>query len=56
MMIDGNKYYAYPREYFTDSVGRGFSDERWKDFIQEMDKFALNYCITLEKVLAEKYA
>jgi hypothetical protein len=51
MSPNPNNYYTYPRQYFTDSVGRGFSDKHWADFAQAMDKYALSYMNTLEKVL-----
>lgn len=54
MSVDRDNYYSYPRAYFADSVGRPFSEARWKDFVQAMDKYALQYMNTLEKVLRER--
>lgn len=53
MPIDRNDYYSYPRYYFSDSVGRPYSEQQWEDFIQAMDKYALEYMYALEDSLRE---
>lgn len=51
MAVNPENYYTYPRQYFTDSVGRPFTQKHWQDFAIAMDKYAIFYMNNLEKVL-----
>ena len=51
-----DRKFFFPRDWFTDSLGREFADKRWADFVMAMDKYAEQYMTNLEKVLDKEYS